>query len=344
MMRRRKMQKKIIYLILLATICFIPDLAAPQGADDQETSESVFQLALPEVDTTPFLPPQKPEGNAAEFYVKALAILEQYPGKDRLLKDVTEEPDKLLKDKQVQDMLSNISEGAKIKNCDLTIAYPVPASGYDLMWTRDFAFFHAMCSALREEANSRLDKGDYPAAIERAKIIVALGNHLCQSAYHPSQETAGISWERMGIRTLQKIYQEMKDKDTADSCQKAADKLQQSIEIIGKKMYAKGALPLNTLRAMLRDKVPCMRIDALLIIGNPFYPELEKRWEETREQFKKEFGAELGEKMFKETDRRPYLRQLRTKKEELTSAIAPLLNDPDPRVREVAEKVVQRLQ
>ncbi len=337
------MQMKIISVILLSTLCVIQNLALSQGASDQESSESVFQLTLPTVDISPFLPPQKAEGNAAEFYVKALALLEQYPGKDRLLKDVTEEPDKLLQDKQVKEMLSNICEGARIKNCDLTMAYPVPASGYDKMWSWDSGFFRAMCIALRKEVSSHLDKGDYPTAIERAKIIVAIGNHVRQSAYHPNGEIGGISFERMGIKSLKKIYQKMNDSANANLCQEAADKLQQAMDIIVKKMYAKGDLPLDTLKAMLKDKVPCMRIDALFIIGNAFYPDLEKREEEIREKLKKQFGAEVAEKMFKESDPRPFYYQLRTKKEELRSAITPLLNDPDQRVRDVAEKIAERL-
>jgi hypothetical protein len=340
------MQKKIIYLILLATICFIPDLAAPQGAGDQETSESAFQLALPEVDITPFLPPQKAEGNAAEFYIKALAILEQYPGKDRLLKDVTEEPNKLLHNKQVQEMLSNICEGARIKNCDFKIAFPAPASIY---YKRpDFNFFQGMCMALRKEANSDLDKSDYAGAIERAKIIVALGNHLRQSAYHPIDEMADVSLEEMGIRNLQKIYQKMNDKPNADRCQQAVDKLQLVADIIMKKMTAKGTGPgaptVDTLKAMLKDKAPCMRIDALFIIGTALDPNLEKRKEEIREKLKKQFGAEVGEEMFKqEAYTMPYVLQLKTKKQELRAAVASVLNDPDRRVRDVAEKVAERL-
>ncbi len=340
------MQKKIISLVftLLLTVCVAQNGALSQGTSDQKSSESVFQLVLPEVDITPFLPQQKAEGNAAEFYAKALTLLEQYPGKDRLLKDVTEEPDTLLQDKQVQEMLSYIRKGARIKHCDFTIAYPVPASGYDKTWAWDFGFFQAMCIALRKEVSSHLDKGDYPTAIEGAKITVAIGNHAGQSAYHPIGEMGGISFERMGIRNLQKIYQKMNDSANANLCKEAADKLQQAMDIIGKKMYAKGDLPLDTLKALLKDKVPCMRIDGLLIIGSAFYPDLEKREEEIREKLKKQFGAEVAEKMLKsEPDTMPYLLQLRTKKEELRSAVTPLLKDPDQRVRDVAEKVAERL-
>ncbi len=340
------MEKKIISVILLSTLCVIQNLALSQGTSDQKSSESVFQLTLPTVDISPFLPQQKAEGNAAEFYVKALKVLEHYPGKDRLLKDVTEEPNTLLQDKQVQEMLSHICEGARTKNCDFKIAFAAPATVYDKH--PDPQFFQGMCIALRKEANSHLDKGDYPTAIDRAKIIVAVGNHLRQSLYHPFDEIAGIGFEKIGIRNLQKIYQKMNDRANADRCQEALDKLQGVVDIIIKKMSAKGTGPdapaLDTLKAMLKDKAPCMRIDALFIIGTALDPNLEKRKQETREKLKKQFGAEVAEKMFKqESYTMLYVLQMKTKKQELRTSIVPLLNDPDQRVRDVAEKIAERL-
>jgi len=95
---------------------------------------------------------------------------------------------------------------------------------------------------------------------------------------------------------------------------------------------------------MLKDKLPCMRIDALFIIGTALDPNLEKRKQETREKLKKQFGAEVAEKMFKqESYTMLYVLQLKTKKQELRASIAPLLNDPDQRVRDVAEKIAERL-
>jgi len=38
-----------------------------------------------------------------------------------------------------------------------------------------------------------------------------------------------------------------------------------------------------------------------------------------------------------------YVLQMKTKKQELRTSIVPLLNDPDQRVRDVAEKIAERL-
>lgn len=340
-----KMQKKTI-AVMLTLVIFMPAyFVLSQVPEQPKPTEDVFQLAFPALDLSPFLPQQKAEGNAAEFYVKAISLFEQYPGKDRILKDIADKPDAVLQDHQVRQMLFNVYEAARIKNCDLKIVYPVPASCWDKM--PDFNFFQAMTTALAKEMDTKLQKKDYPTAIELAKTIVAVGNHLRQSAYLPIPELVGISLERKGIQKLHQLYQGRNDKVSADFCQQGLDKLQQHKEIIQKKLSAKGegenAPEVATLKAMLKDREAIMRLEALIIIGTAFDPNRDEHLKGIREQLIKQFGAELAQKMFTEQDTSPYYQWLRTQKEELKSAITPMLNDPDQRVRDVATIVLSRL-
>lgn len=306
------------------------------GNNALQSAQDVRAARFPDFELSPFLPDQKDTGNAATQYIQALECFEQ----DKEAYNLRENLGQLSQRPLILKAMARIFDGAHIKQCDFTIKYP-PGADMVSSTCPDFAALRILANTMAYSSTQYAAKKDLDTAKEIARSILALGNHLRQSAYMSPQDFFGAQIAKIGAQQLTLIalttnnYDEQKKLNglirnlaRTESIRKAKVKLIQKDSPFWQLV---GPLPASAkeLLVNLQDAEPIYRMEGLQIIGTLY-----------NTKYDTHSGLELAKDpnfvAFKNS-RPKDLPVIRAKVSELAAS------DPDSKVQEVAKLVLDVL-
>jgi hypothetical protein len=299
-----------------AIVATLPDELPPA------VSEMPEMAALPWIDPSGFLPPRRAGANAADFYAKAAATIRQLPGFPSLpvdLKAYGEDP-------VLREAMRLAFEGATQEKADFFRAYSYRA--WEEGSSPDLFGAFIVSRAMSRSARNYLNQSDPATAITVAKAAVGMGEHFLSQAPSLPQALTGQAIMKEGMKALVACYRETSDREKAgeavDRCDKSAG-LEEAVQI----RSASAALLRWNNAAMafkaLSDADPVIRADAASLVEACFHPDGFRRMKEDGESAK---IAVL----------------IRADKDNCRKAVEPILNDPHPVVRRMAQQAMDALE
>lgn len=292
---------------------------------------NLLNLKFPEIEISPFLPEQKAEGNAADYYYTALQIwkqLKQNETKDENISQLVDNP-------IVKKAMAAIYDGSHIKNCDFTKFYSIT---YNLLKgdLPDFNVFEMLVRCMAYYSKREAQKGNFKVAKDICSAIIGFGTHLRDSAFTTMQFYWGIKIQKLGFSTLAEIEKDWNLISKINSNLRLLDETKEIFQmkqlnlrkdIVYWKLTPDLPKSIIDFLPFLDDSEPIYRIQALQTICTWYNPENYFELQLEKDKNFPDFINSLSEHIEEVEAKIKYISE----------------NDPDERVRKVATLVLRNI-
>lgn len=251
-----------------------------------------------------FLPSRPSKDNAVLQYAKAAELIRQSQS-----------------DQATQNAMSLAFQGALCERADFLSVYSYRS--WQEKASPDLEGAMILSRALGRSTSEFLAKAEMPKALAAAQTMLSMGEHYRTGAPTLAQSLVGEAIIHQGLRSIRAVYARMGDKQKARlAAQRAAglDRLGMVIEARSAAMAVAWQTPEVVFQA-LRDPEPVIRADTLLLIEGTFDPQ----------------GSE---KLMQDAKIQPLVAMLKNEKARIQQAVMALLQDPNPMVKSLVERVV----